>query len=374
MKKLTGRLTILLLVLALMLALCSCSTSNQAAETTPTPEEKADFEVTDILGRTVSIPGETGSYACIGPGCLRLYCYVADTAKLVGVEDLEISNVSAGRPYALAIENLSEMKVIGPGGPGNAPDAELLFAADPDVIFTMYNSDASTVDELQDKTGIPVVALSYGDAEVFDEAIYESLTLIGKITGNEERAGEVVQYIKDIQTDLNNRTKDIADRPSVYLGCQSNRGNHGIESTVGNYVLFDALNIRNAAQEAGIPEYASIEKEQILEMDPDIIIIDAGGYSILTDDYSSNPEFYNSLAAVKNSKMYMQMPYNWYSTNLEIAMADAYYIGSVVYPDAFSDVDIEARFNEISDFMLGIQCYKEVADTYYGGYQQVELG
>ena len=28
----------------------------------------------------------------------------------------------------------------------------------------------------------------------------------------------------------------------------------------------------------------------------------------------------------------MQMPYNYYSTNLE-HMADAYYIGSVVYPE-----------------------------------------
>ena len=31
-----------------------------------------EYEVTDLLGRTVTIPAETSSYACIGPGCLRL--------------------------------------------------------------------------------------------------------------------------------------------------------------------------------------------------------------------------------------------------------------------------------------------------------------
>ena len=179
--------------------------------------------------------------------------------------------------------------------------------------------------------------------------------------------------MKDIETDLNTRTAEIENKPLVYLGCQSNKGSHGIESTVGNYALFEALNIRNAAAEAGIPEYAMIDKEQILEMDPDVIIVDAGGYQILSDDYSANPDFYNSLSAVKNGKVYMQMPYNYYYTNLEIAIADAYYIGSVVYPEAFSDIDVEEKFDEISNFFLGIDSYQRIADIYFGGYQTVNL-
>lgn len=273
----------------------------------------------------------------------------------------------------MALGDLREASVIGPGGPGNAPDAELLFDAEPDVIFSMYNSEPAAVDELQEKTGIPVVALSYGEYEVFDPAIYDSMTLIGKITGNEERAEQVVSYMKEIKEDLNARTEKTEDKPLVYMGCQSNRGSHGIESTDGNYVLFEALNIRNAAAEAGIPEYAMIDKEQILEMDPDIIIIDAGGYQILADDHKANPDFYETLTAFKNGRVYMQMPYNWYYTNLEIAIADAYYIGSVVYPEAFADVNIEETFDEISKFFLGIEVYDEIAESYYGGCQAVSF-
>lgn len=368
MKK--SKITALLLALTMLLALCACG-SAPAVETAAPAQ---DYQVTDMLGRSVTIPGETSSYACIGPGCLRLYCYVADTAKLAGVEDVEASWGSDGRPYTMSISNVADMKVIGPGGPGNAPDAEMLLAADPDVIFTMYNSDAAAVDELQQKTGIPVVALSYGETEVFDQAIYDSFALIGKITGNDDRATQVTKYMQDIKTDLAKRTENITDKPTVYLGCQSNKGSHGIESTVGNYSLFDALNITNAALQAGVKEYAMIDKEKLLDMDPDIIIIDAGGYDLLKEDYAANPDFYNSLSAVKNGRVYLQMPYNYYYTNLEIAMADAYYIGSVVYPDAFKDVDVDAKFDEISNYLLGIDSYKAISDLYYGGYQQVTLG
>ncbi len=373
----------LILALAMMLSLCACGgkvepdASAETKTTTPVEAESAptDYEVTDLLGRTVTVPAGAESFACIGPGCLRLYTYVADAAQLAGVEDAEFSWGSSGRPYNMAIQDkISGLPVIGPGGPGNAPDAELLFVADPDVIFTTYNSDVSIIDELQNKTGIPVVALSYGDTGVFDQSIYDSMTLIGQITGHTDRAAEVVAYMQNLATELAEITANVEDKPSVYLGCQSNRGSHGIESTVGNYVLFDVMGIRNAAGEAGIPEYAMIDKEQIIEMNPDIIIVDAGGYDPLVEDYNANPEFYNSLRAFKEGKVYMQMPYNYYSTNLEIAMADAYYIGSVVYPELFADTDIQTKFAEISEFMLGMNCYDSIANDYYGGYQTVNLG
>lgn len=379
------KMTAIFLTLIMLLGLCACGgrdpagtapngggTQQTGAGTDDT--EPGGFEVTDLLGRTVTVPANASRFACIGPGALRLYCYVADKAALVGVESAEVEWGSEGRPYAMSLDEIGGMAVIGPGGPGNAPDAELLFAAAPDVIFSMYNSEAAVSDELQEKTGIPVVTLSYGEAEVFDQCIYDSMALIGKVTGHEDRAEAVVGFMEDIERDLDSRTAEIADKPLVYMGCQSNRGSHGIESTVGNYVLFEALNIRNAAAEAGVPGYAMIDKEQVLEMDPDIIIIDAGGYGILSDDYAANPEFYEALSAVKSGRFYMQMPYNWYYTNLEIALADAYYIGAVVYPDAFSDVDIEQKFDEISDFMLGIPCYESIAGSYFGGFQQVKLG
>ena len=70
----------------------------------------------------------------------------------------------------------------------------------------------------------------------------------------------------------------------------------------------------------------------------------------------------------------MQLPFNYYGTNLEIALADAYYIGTALYPDAFSDVDPAGKFDEICQALLGIDAYAQIAETYFGGYQRLELG
>ncbi|WP_027398504.1 iron ABC transporter substrate-binding protein [Anaerovorax odorimutans] len=335
--------------------------------------ENGDLKITDTLGRDVTIPEGSDKFVCIGPGCLRLYCYVGDTSKLVGIEDIEKD--TSGRPYIMANDDLITLPIIGLGGPNNAPDAEKLLEVVPDVIFSMYNSDVSSVNELQEKTGIPVVALSYGNTEVFDNDVDLSIQLIGKVTDNQKRADEVIDYFNELEADLNNRTKDIdnSKKPTVYLGAQSMRGAHGIESTSGNYSLFNAIGARNVVDEANIDQYIMLDKEALLDMDPDIIIIDAGGLSLVLDDYNKNKSFYEGLNAVKNNKLYLQLPYNHYYTNIDIALADAYYIGSVLYPEQFSDINPEKKFDEITQKLLGKELYKDIAKEYFGGYQQINL-
>ena len=388
------RITALLLCLVIAVSLCACGKSGtgeskapqQSAEKpiesaaatdnnqTDDNPAKEDIVVTDMKGRTVTVPADAERFVCIGPGCLRLYCYVADKGQLAGVEEAEVSWGDDGRTYRMAMENIEDYAIVGPGGPGNAPDAEMLFAAEADVIFTCYNMETSEIDELQSKIMTPVVALSYGKASLFGEEINESLRLIGTITGNTERAEALIQYLADAKAELQSRSADAAERPTVYLGCQSNRGSHGIESTTGSYPMFDVLNAENVVATAGIHEYVMLDKEKLLEMDPEIIVIDAGGLSILQEDYNSNPDFYNSLSAVKNGKVYLQMPFNYYSTNIDIALADAYYIGTILYPEQFADIDPAEKFDEITMEMLGIKAYDRIAAAYYGGYQQVILG
>lgn len=359
-----------MLLSAMMICIfaAGCETSESDAE-----EASGDIVVTDMLDREVTISADADSFVCIGPGSLRLYCYVADTAKIAGVEEIEID--TTGRPYAIAFDGLTDLPIIGPGGPNNAPDAEAILAVSPDVIFYTYFADASAVDELQEKTGIPVVALSYGTGNLFDPNIDTSLSLVGTVTGNDDRAEKVVSYFADAKADLMERTQDIPedDRVSTYLGAQSNKGVHGIESTSGDYVIFDVINAVNVVAEADINEYVMLDKEKLLAMDPEYIILDAGGLSLVMEDYDANPDYYEALSAVKNDKVYMQLPFNYYAANLDIALADAYYIGSVIYPEQFSDIDPVTKFNEITTELVGAELYDAISEPYFGGYQQVHL-
>ena len=360
---------------ALVISLAACGGPGEEQGSAAAASAGGDaLEVTDLAGRSVAIPAGADSFACIGPGCLRLYCYVAEKSQLAGVEDVEKTWGETGRPYAMALGDVEGLAAIGPGGPGSAPDAERLLASGADVVFSTYAMEPAEIQELQDKLSIPVVALRYGEDSLFSQEVDRSLELLGQITGREERAQEVVNYFAQAKADLESRAAGVQDPPTVYLGCQSYQGSHGIESTTGDSPIFDALNARNVVEEAGIDGYVTLDKEKLLELDPDFLIIDAGGLSILQEDYTTNPDFYESLSAVKRGDVYLQLPFNYYGTNLEIALADAYYIGTVLYPEAFTDVDPAGKFDEICQALLGIDAYETIAETYFGGYQRLELG
>ncbi len=364
------KLSLIITLLVCMLLVCVGCDKKTFPDTAQNSQKTI---VTDALGRKVEINAQLKRVVAIGPGALRLCCYFNNIDMIVGVEEMD-KNQAAGKPYVMANPSLANLPVIGLGGPNNAPDPEKLLAVRPEVIFSTYASDKASADKLQTKTGIPVVALSYGNTSTFDPAVYNSLNLIGKIVGMEQKAQEIVDYMEKCKNDLNARTKDIADnkKPSAYVGGLGMKGTHGIESTQGNYSLFNAVNARNVADETGKTGSIMLDKEKLIEWNPDKIFIDGGGFQMVKQDYQKNPEYYKVLAAVKNGEIYSQLPYNFYTTNIDTAIADAYYIGKVLYPEQFKDVDPEKKADEIYKTLLGKELYAEMSKA-YGGFGKLTL-
>lgn len=330
--------------------------------------------ITDLAGRQVEIEAPASRITAIGPGALRLVCYCDAVDKVVGIESME-KQWETGRPYIIANPELLDLPVIGQGGPDSSADPEALLNVEPDVIFAAYLLDASKADELQAKTGIPVVVLSYGQLATFDQELMTSLELIGKITGTRERAEEVINYIQDCQDDLNKRTADIEDdmKPTVYAGAIGMKGMHGIESTQANFPPFTAINARSVVDEAGLSGWSiMIDKEQLLQWDPDYIFIDESGLQMVMEDHAENPGFYDALKAVREDKVLGYLPYNFYTTNVDTAIGVAYFMGKTLYPDAFADVDPAAKADEIYKFLLGKAMYDRMAED-FGGFMELSL-
>ncbi len=368
----------ILILTTLIFTLCSCATSSKNTESTSPAVYAGTVQITDMLGRTVEVPSEVKHPVCIGAGCLRLYSYIGDMSLLAGVEKCDKGVLFTARPYQHANKELfSTLPTIGAGGSQGTPEAEALVSVNPDVIFAIYNTmEVAEFDELQQKTGIPVIALSYGKTEAFDDAINKSLSLMGSVLGRTERSDEVIKYISSIRNDLDTRTKDISDdeKASVYLGCLNKKGTHGIESSSANYSLFDAVNAKNVLDEAGYSGYqSSIDTETLITLNPDVIILDAGGLENFKTQYSENKKVYDSITAFKNGEVYVQMPYNAYYTNLDIAYADAYFIGKTLYPESFSDIDINEKLKEITEFLLGTDCTEYIYELTGCGYEKLDL-
>lgn len=318
--------------------------------------------IKDMLNRTVKIPEKVNRVVGIEAGALRLLVYLECTDKIVGVEDIE---QRGDKPYNFAHPELASLPPIGPIHGG---DAELIVAQEPDVIFWTYTT-VGDADELQEKTGIPVVALGYGDLDDNRDTFYEALRLIGKVMGKENRTEELIGYIDNTIKDLNDRTKDLTNnqKRKVYVCGIGYRGAHGILSTEPEYSPFAFVNANNVASELET-EHAFIDKEKLLEWNPEIIFVDEGGYSLIMNDLKD--EVYDSIEAVKNGELYGVMPYNWYATNFATVLADAYYVGKVLFPDKFSDVDPEKKADDIYQNFLGKGVYSDMKDK-YGGFKKL---
>jgi iron complex transport system substrate-binding protein len=114
----------------------------------------------------------------------------------------------------------------------------------------------------------------------------------------------------------------------------------------------------------GIGSHVFMDKEGLLKIDPDVIFIDGGGLALVQDDFRKKPEFYKALKAFANDRVYALLPFNWYTTNIDTALADAYAIGKILYPKSFEDVDPEDKTDEIYTFLVGKPVYSLMKKDY----------
>ncbi len=316
--------------------------------------------VTDMRKRVVEVPLNPQRILCFSPGTLRLIVYLGASDRVVGVEEFEKTR-PIGRPYMLAHPELAKLPTVGPGGPGSInkePDLEAVLKVKPDLIFISYMEPANA-DELQKKLGIPVVLLSHGRFASFDEAVYGSLRLGGKILKAEKKAEEVIGFIEAARRDLQSRSQGVSEteKPSVYVGSVGYKGVQGIESTDSSFTPLEWVGAKNLAKTVSPKDHVFIDKEKLLEWNPDVIFLDGGGLNLVKQDFAKKPEFYQGLKAFRNKKVYVIYPFNYYVTNVGTAIGDGYAVGKILYPKRFEDVDVAGKADEIYTFMYGKPLY-----------------
>ena len=359
-------------ILLLLLLLSACGQSRTA----PSDEAPAIRVVTDSFGREVTIPAQVQTVVCTGSGALRMVSYLQCTDLLVGVEDTDKEyEISTLRDYAHVNHELfASLPSIGKGGgTGNTAYIEELIGLQPDVILSGYNEEA--LEELAQATGIPCVSIRARSINFIDESFYTAMRVASEVLGAEERCEAVLSYIDAAKADLAARTADIpeSERRSCYAGAVTFSGAHGFTGTYSNFGPFLAIGAKNVADEVGEVGYFDADPEKIVAWDPDVIFLDPGNLDLVRSEYETNPRYFEALRAVRNGQLYSCPSFNNYSTNVGYALADAYYAGTVLFPQQFSDVDIAEKADEILAFLLGEAYYDEMAadGLFYG---VIELG
>ena len=370
---------ILFIILFSFLGLTSCSQNEDT--------KNVDLTVTDAIGRSVGV--KTGSYervVCIGAGALRLYSYIGDVNKLAGVEDIDNLSLTSrpkmfdgvARPYVIANEEkFKTLASCGVGGPQNQiAEPEKILNCNPDIIISEYE-DTDKTNKLSGDLNVPVIVVSYGPAGVFDAKLKNSFELLGKVFNKNAKAKTINDFIASEKAEIERRTKDIVveNQKKVYVMGLGNWGTTNHLQTAQNYAPFNVAHINNVVSKLTKDGIQGIEAEMFEKLAPsmEIMIMDAAAVKNIKTLYQEDPTIFDDCKAWNDGEVYLQLAYNAYYTNIEIALCNTWFNAKVVYPELFSDVDINAKLNEITKVFLDQELASKI-NAYpmsYGGYGKV---
>ena len=376
------KIVTMLLMLSMLLTMAACAgapeaapAASQADETTAAnavsqetaPETRI---ITDSMDRNVEIPYSVERIVCVGVGALRYTCYVGGADRVVGVEDYETKPGMSRLYNYVNFDLFQNLPVTGTNG---EPFVEEIINVDPQVIV-MSSYASQDPEELSQKTGIPVVVVPGSDTTL-DEKAYVTIRILGELYQLEDRAEDLTAYLKSIQKDLDDRTASIAEdaKPTCYVGGVSFKGHHGFEGTEAYYGPFELIHAKNLANTTGQTGAFNIDVEQVLSWDPEIIFLDFNGMNLINEDYAAHPDFYKALTAVQEGKVYSQISFRSSASNLETALADAYYAACVMYPQQFQDIDPVEKAGEIFTKLLGSNPYHDLEEAGYA-FCQITIG
>ncbi|MBP2202062.1 iron complex transport system substrate-binding protein [Methanococcus voltae] len=389
-KTLKKSLVTILSIFAVVTILMSCGCTSEATEPTTASTTDNDnisikdnnldknteyITVTDMAGRTVQVPKKVDRTIGLGSS-LREIVYLQATDKVVGVEKLESDEKVGSRTlYILTHKELMDLPIVSESG--NVEQYyERILQINPDVIFIGYESDVA--DDMQEKLQIPVVVVYTAPVgtENQNEQYTQSLRLMGKILDKEERAEEILNKIEEYKADLALRASKSTNNQTVYLGGRAYQGINGLTATDAKWPPLVYLGANNKANNVAYDlcnesKGMAISKEQLLEWNPECIFISSISIDKVSKEFQK-PEFKN-LDAVSNNNVYQVLPYRWYLYNKGTAIIDSYYIGKVLYPEQFEDIDPVEKADEVYTFFYGKPAYDDLTGK-IGGFKKLELG
>lgn len=385
MQKMRAQIATRLTILFCVLACCLLSVSGCIADTGD-KDDSTTLTIVDAFGRTVTVPDNPERIAVSGSGSMRYFIYLnTDLDRVVAVDFQDsalFERANDLRPYLLAHPEIKKIPEL--GSAMAVVDNEKLLYSYADILFMggASSSNVEVANEIQQKTGVPVVMFYVGNYVTKGDEIRETFRMLGEILHQEKDAEDIIAYFDEVEADLKSRVPDIPDdeKPTVYIAGVAYNGAHGTDGTDPTYYPFTVLNARNVAAdiaETAQTGYAQVSKEKILEWDPDIIFVDlstlgaAQGGAIV--ELQTDPS-YQELSAVKNGKIYAVNPHTSMNVNHETTLANAYYIGSILYPEQFSDIDPAIKADEIYSYVVGGKIFDQLKKNVEGlSYQKLTL-
>ena len=213
-------------------------------------------------------------------------------------------------------------------------DPETIIAQAPDVVVTSPFFTADGIEALT-RVGIPVVQT---ELQHDPEARINSILFMGYIFGEEERAFEFAEEVRERFDSLVSVTGAATPKPRVLAVTQysDKLWVAGGNSTEGGVIV--AAGGINAAEDAGIESNQPTSLEGVIAMAPEVIVIpqpEAFGAGEFRESLLSN-EALAEVPAIKNGRVYV-VESKHFTTLSYWNIRGAEDLARLLWPDAFPD-------------------------------------
>ena len=379
-KKGLALLLALLLPLAMLLSGCAQSAGPAAsAEAVPTqeaagaetaqdavapPEGAApqEREITDMAGRTMTVPLEIESVFSTGPAA-AIYLYTLVPDKLLGwnyaLNDIEKS---------IILEQYHDLPNF---GQGDAVNYEAVIAAGPTIALNVTSINDGSIDAsdaLAEQLGVPVVMVS---SDLLDApAVYR---FMGELFGVEEQAEALAAYAEETFNAISSLDIPNEEKVRIYYG----NGEDSLETAPAGSShgqIIDLVNAVNVADlELGDGSRVQISAEQLLAWDPDVIIVNGEPKADMTGSAAAEAiladPLFATLKAVQNGAVYgtPNAPFSWVDRppgpNRIIGMR---WLSGLIYPE-YLDYDVDEAVREFFQLFYHVELTDEQLTQLYNG-------
>lgn len=285
--------SILLAMLMALMVLGGCGQSAQPEKQQAEPgkeEQKSDFPVTvkDALDEDVVIEEKPEKIISLIPSNTEVVYALGDGEAIVGVTDFD----------NFPEEAMSKEKIG-----GIEFNIEKMISLKPDLVLAHESTADSVKDGLQQlkDAGIQVVVVN--DAQSFD-SVYESIEMIGKAIGEQEKATELVNDMKERFAKLEKQAASIKEdrKKSVFVEVSPAPE---IYAAGKNTFINEMLELIGAENAIGDMEgWPKIDQEAIVERNPDVVVTTYGYYSEKPVEQVLGRQGWNNVKAVKDKQVF----------------------------------------------------------------------
>lgn len=286
-------LSIVLLLTLGMIVGCSSNESDTKNQESNKTSEKSDnstafpVTITDDADRKVKIEKEPESIVSIQASPTEIAFALGLGEKVVGVSDYD--------NYPKEVEKIQKV---------GAQDinSEVVLSLQPDMVFVTdyhYETHPDILKQFED-AGINVIVV--GDAASFKD-VYGKIEMIGKATGTEKKAKEIVtdmqNRLEKIKETAKNEVKDkkrvwveVAPAPDIYT---TGKGTFMHE-------MLEAIQAVNVAEDQ--EGWVKLTEEEIVKLNPDVIITTYGYYVDEPSKQVLSREGWAEVPAIKDKQVF----------------------------------------------------------------------